>query len=164
MNTYTEQAWLNEGEPGAIPIDKVNLNYIEAGIESMEGDLGLPSTDGYVLSSTAAGVRSWIAVGGGTPGVPVKTYDFYSTDLSGTTPPTLPPGPRDTQYGPDGTSTGTPDENGPWYFSIASGSLGKSATVSVDGFTLPGNEYTILDTYLKLLSDVSENSWVNIKI
>ena len=166
MNTYTEQAWLNEGEVGAIPIDKDNLNYMEAGIESMEGDLGVPSTDDYVLSSKIDGTRSWVVMsgGGGTPTVPVLTYDFYSTDLSGTTPPTLPPGPHDSQYGSDGTSTGIPDENGPYYFSIASGSLGKSATVSVDGFTLPGNEYNILDNYIQLHSNVSQNSWVNIKI
>jgi len=31
---------------------------------SKEDDLGNPSTDGYVLSSTAAGVRSWVAQGG----------------------------------------------------------------------------------------------------
>lgn len=36
------------------------------GITDAEPALGNPGTDGYVLSSTAAGVRSWIAAGGGT--------------------------------------------------------------------------------------------------
>jgi len=166
MNTYNKQTWLNNGEVGAIPIDKINLNYIETGIGSMEGDLDVPLVDGYVLASTAAGVRYWVAMsgGGGAPADPVLTYDFYSTDVSGTVPPTLPAGPHDSQYGPGGTSTGTPDENGPYYFSIASGSLGKSATVSVDGFTLPGNEFSVIDGYIKLISPVSSNSWVNIEV
>jgi hypothetical protein len=38
------------------------------GITNAEPALGNPSTDGYVLSSTAAGARSWVAPGGGGGG------------------------------------------------------------------------------------------------
>lgn len=41
---------------------------ITASDVAAEPTLGNPTTDGYVLSSTAAGVRSWIAGGGGAPG------------------------------------------------------------------------------------------------
>lgn len=44
-------------------------------VESFEDSLGNPDTDGKVLSSTAAGVRSWVAQSGGTGGyVSTPTY------------------------------------------------------------------------------------------
>lgn len=40
-------------------------SFVNTGLATKEDDLGNPSTDGYILSSTAAGVRSWVAQGGG---------------------------------------------------------------------------------------------------
>jgi hypothetical protein len=54
--------------------------------QGFEPYLGLPSTDGYVLSSTKDGVRSWIAmVGGSGASLPlVGTYQADSIQLSTT--------------------------------------------------------------------------------
>lgn len=51
-----------------------------------EDDLGNPSVDGYVLSSTIAGVRSWIAPGSGgmvypDEGIPVSTESGWGTSI-----------------------------------------------------------------------------------
>lgn len=45
---------------------KIKKDQIESNV--FEDSLGVPSTDGYVLSSTIAGVRSWILGGGGGGG------------------------------------------------------------------------------------------------
>jgi hypothetical protein len=64
-----------------------NPHSVTAAQAGAEPALGNPSTDGYVLSSTAAGVRSWIAAGGGGGGLAMAiqeaapttdgTYDFW---------------------------------------------------------------------------------------
>jgi len=57
-----------------------------------EPGLGNPSTDGYVLSSTALGVRSWIVAGGGgsasgvNAGINVETLSADKTITAGTDP------------------------------------------------------------------------------
>ncbi len=43
-----------------------NQTDLQAALDAKEPGLGNPTTDGYVLSSTAAGARSWIPVSGGT--------------------------------------------------------------------------------------------------
>lgn len=45
--------------------DLLSASEINTRIATKEAALGNPSTDGYVLSSTTSGVRSWIAAGGG---------------------------------------------------------------------------------------------------
>jgi hypothetical protein len=62
-------AWESvEGEGGGA-VDSVNgatgVVVLDAGDVGAEPALGNPASDGYVLSSTAAGVRSWAAGGGG---------------------------------------------------------------------------------------------------
>jgi hypothetical protein len=47
----------------------------QAALEGKEDDLGLPATDGQVLSSTTAGVRSWVDAGGGG-GTPASIADM----------------------------------------------------------------------------------------
>ncbi len=49
-------------------------------LATKEDSLGNPSTDGYVLSSTAAGVRSWVEGGSGGSGLYVSTPPTYSDE------------------------------------------------------------------------------------
>jgi len=42
-------------------------------ISGKEDDLGNPATDGYILTSTTAGVRTWVANSGGGGGIPSDT-------------------------------------------------------------------------------------------
>ena len=49
---------------------------------SYEPSLGNPASDGYVLSSTAAGVRSWVAQSGGVPTARILTINGTALDLS----------------------------------------------------------------------------------
>ena len=51
-----------------------NRDYNDA---RYEADLGNPAADGYVLTSTAAGVRSWSNLGGGGP--EADTLDTVTT-------------------------------------------------------------------------------------
>ena len=61
---------------------------VQTQLNGKEAALGNPSTDGYVLSSTAAGVRSWIAPasGGGMTypgaGIPVSTGTAWGTSIT----------------------------------------------------------------------------------
>lgn len=48
-------------------LNKYTQEEVTEFINTREPSLGNPSTNGYVLSSTTAGVRSWISIGGGTP-------------------------------------------------------------------------------------------------
>ena len=50
-----------------------------------EPALGNPSTNGYILSSTTAGVRSWVAppTGGGTPGSPTNSFQYNNAGAFG---------------------------------------------------------------------------------
>lgn len=61
--------------PAAAPVTSVNTKLgdvvLGAGDVGAEAGLGNPGTSGYVLSSTAAGVRSWVPGGGFTPAAPV---------------------------------------------------------------------------------------------
>jgi hypothetical protein len=60
-------------DPGAITFPQINANNTVSTLSaanfrtaiSAEAALGNPGTDGYVLSSSAAGVRSWVANGSG---------------------------------------------------------------------------------------------------
>lgn len=45
---------------------------------SYEANLGVPPIDGYVLSSTVAGVRSWVAPGGGGSGAAIGVTNYNS--------------------------------------------------------------------------------------
>ena len=49
---------------------------------SYEPALGNPASDGYVLSSTAAGVRSWVVQSGGVPTTRTLTINGTAQDLS----------------------------------------------------------------------------------
>ena len=70
-------------------INNVNLSYSDVGAEA---SLGNPSVDGYVLSSTTTGVRSWVAQSGGGGVTPIDgilywdgtAYNGYSTYSSST--------------------------------------------------------------------------------
>lgn len=61
---------------------------IQTQINGKESSLGNPSTDGYVLSSTALGVRSWIPPGSGGgmvypgAGIPVSTGTAWGTSIT----------------------------------------------------------------------------------
>lgn len=60
---------------------------LQAQVNAKEAGLGNPSVNGYVLASTTAGVRSWVAMGGGSTNNP--TFTGVLT-LQGTgTPPVL---------------------------------------------------------------------------
>jgi len=48
-----------------VPTDDAHLtrkDYVDTGLATKEDQLGNPTTDGYVLSSTTTGVRSWIPI------------------------------------------------------------------------------------------------------
>ncbi len=112
-------------------------------------------------SPTQPSQVNWVPVGSE---IPTKDYNFPSSNTSGATPPAIPGGPHDTEFGTDGTTAGTPDELGAWYFSVAKPSIGKTAVVVVNGFIVPIDEYTIIDGYIQMDSAVSFNSSVQIKI
>lgn len=50
--------------PKLLDIDE-NFDELYPAVSGKEAALGNPASDGYVLSSTAAGVRSWIEMTGG---------------------------------------------------------------------------------------------------
>lgn len=61
------------GETGAVVLDAADV--------SAEPALGNPASDDYVLSSTAAGVRSWVAQSGGggsSPGATLALFYLYT--------------------------------------------------------------------------------------
>jgi hypothetical protein len=58
--------------------DFATAAHVHSGV--YEPVLGNPASDGYVLSSTALGVRSWIAAGGGGP---IALDDLTDVDLTG---------------------------------------------------------------------------------
>ena len=64
----------------AVSLTATNAADIDALESGKEPDLGLPSSDGQVLSSTTAGVRSWVTTGGTTP----ENYPMAG-DVSGNT-------------------------------------------------------------------------------
>ncbi len=105
---------------------------------------------------------NWVPITG--TAIPKLNYIFNSSSDAGPIPPAVPAGPHDTEFGPDGTTTGTPDETGPYYYSIASPTTATEAEVYVNGFKVPGDEYTIIDGYIHLDSAVSLNSQVQITI
>ncbi len=118
--------------------------------------LGLPGdvADG---SPTQPNQTNWVQSSGG--GVPIVTYNYQSDLLGTSTPPT---GPH--TYVGDGI-TNVPDQNGAWYFSVALGSTGKFAVVTIDGFELSPAEFdTSLDGYVRINTNVSNNSTVRITI
>jgi len=76
-------------------VDGTEISYldgvtssIQTQINGKESSLGNPSTDGYVLSSTAAGVRSWIPPGSGggmvypAAGIAVSTGTAWGTSIT----------------------------------------------------------------------------------
>ncbi len=96
--------------------------------------------------------------------IPTLTYNFTS-DVGGTISPAVPdpliPGHTHEHDG----LTGIPDENGPYYFSVAMGSVGKPAEVQLEGFELAPVDYDLtLDGYIKILSPVADNSWLKVII
>ena len=94
----------------------------------------------------------------GTPPDPVITYDFTSDLLGEST------GVPGSIIGPH-VPWPTPDENGPYFFSVPIGSIGLNATVYIDGFKLRPDEYdTVTDGYVHIYSPVSDNSWVQITV
>jgi len=100
----------------------------------------------------------WGAPSLGTPGDPIVTTDFTSDLLGEAT------GNPGGIVGPHSPSP-TPDENGPYFFSVIKPSTGKAAEVYVDGFMLRPDEYsTVTDGYVLINSSVSDNSWVQITI
>jgi len=72
MSTYVPTNWTNNTTPS---IDENNLNHLEEGvmtaheeIELREPNLGNPTADGQVLTSTVAGIRSWTDPASGPQG------------------------------------------------------------------------------------------------
>jgi hypothetical protein len=141
-----------------------NKNYVDT---TTEPDLNNPSTDGFILSSTAAGVRSWIA-----PKNKIDDLDDVDTStltpvagatlvFDGTNWVTTNPGPPPyvaTTY--DYTATASQTD-----FTVAAGSAGRSAEVYVDGAKLRSSEYdTSVDGVVTLSTAVAAGIWVQITI
>ncbi len=92
-------------------------------------------------------------------GAPTFVYN-YQSDLLGTASGGTPAGPH--TFAGDGL-TDVPDENGPYFFSIAKPSAGKSVSVTIDGFQLGPTEYnTNIDGYVEIEFEVYDNSTVKI--
>ena len=82
-----QQSWvqINSGTGSGIYLEVANnLSDVADAVTSLsniggEPDLGLPAVDGYVLSSTTLGVRSWVAqTGGGGGGATQFTATIFS--------------------------------------------------------------------------------------
>ncbi len=94
------------------------------------------------------------------PAVPYYPVTYYFTsDLLGQNDPALAP------TGPHDATPATPDENGPYYFSIALGVGAKPCEVVLEGFELYPVDYDLTtDGYLKILSPVADNSRLKVVI
>lgn len=69
--------------PGVGDVAQVaNVEYVNNIAATKEDDLGNPGVDGYILSSTAAGVRSWIPDGGFDPTSNQNITGTWSFDTS----------------------------------------------------------------------------------
>ncbi len=65
----------NNGDVGVGADQVAQGNHLHGGV--YEPDLGNPTTDGYVLSSTVAGARSWVAQSGGGIPEPADNAEGY---------------------------------------------------------------------------------------
>lgn len=84
VSTHTTDSTIHRSinDAGTSTTDLWSASQIGTQIDTKEDALGSPSTDGYILSSTAAGVRSWVAQSsGGTGGTTSATF-FYSYDAT----------------------------------------------------------------------------------
>lgn len=72
---------------------KADTTYVDAQVATKEASLGNPSQNGYVLSSTTSGTRSWIAPSGGMlypgAGIAVSSGAAWNTSLTLDTDVTL---------------------------------------------------------------------------
>lgn len=77
IGDITNSSWIevSGGSGGSSAIDAtptigsanaVSSNGVYQELLTKEDDLGTPSSDGYVLSSTTGGIRSWVAMSGGS--------------------------------------------------------------------------------------------------
>ncbi len=161
----TQTSWdiINQ-ERGGILHDEASVDYVVGDMVNLILDATNPSEYVYICildhtsAPTTPGTCHGDIVHWTQPAVPAMDYNF-TTDLlgdTGTVPPAVPAGPH---------AVTPPDENGPYWFSVALGSAGKTAEVFIDGFKLPPAEYdTSVDGYVYILSPVADNSWVQIKI
>lgn len=86
-NGVTEQ-WVRDEISDSISAIFEEGMYIDAYLEGYEPALGNPASNGHILSSTTAGVRSWIAPpAGGTmiypgAGIPISTGAAWETSIT----------------------------------------------------------------------------------
>lgn len=70
------------------PTGLATVTYVDTQDATKENSLGNPLVNGYVLSSTTGGVRSWVAQSGGSGGISNATAsgtDTYTATISGVT-------------------------------------------------------------------------------
>jgi len=67
-NTVLDTTYINAFKPFSIKynnVDKLKVDNTGVSSSSLEASLGVPAVNGYVLSSTTSGVRTWVANGSG---------------------------------------------------------------------------------------------------
>ncbi len=154
---------LGGDEVGGILHDPASVSYSIGDMVNLDGSSFIYVCKAAHVSTVACNVApddaSWYQPG--PAAIPTLEYNFISTDMLGAVPPALPLTVHAHEH--DGL-TGTPDQNGQYYFSVKIGSIAKTAVVYVDGFKLRPDEYdtTTVDGYVYIYSPVSSNSWVQI--
>ncbi len=163
--TIGVEKWVKGDEQGGI-LHKIGEKYLIGDLVTLDGSSFIYVCKTAHVSTVACNIAPddawWYQPTVGA--IPTLTYNFTS-DIGGTISPAAPdpliPGHAHEHDG----LTGIPDENGPYYFSVALGSVGKPAEVQLEGFELAPVDYdTTIDGYVKILSPVADNSWLKIII
>jgi nitrogen fixation protein len=100
---------VNGGSTKKVTVTKIKeglatTTYVDSQDATKENALGNPSTNGYVLSSSTAGVRTWVAQGGGVPysgataNVDLGEFELKAGQLALDTTPTGTPAVGVTQW------------------------------------------------------------------
>jgi len=100
---------VNGGSTKKVTVTKIQeglatTTYVDSQDATKENALGNPSTNGYVLSSSTAGVRTWVAQGGGVPysgataNVDLGEFELKAGQLALDTTPTGTPSVGVTQW------------------------------------------------------------------